>query len=209
MLSSPAGRPTTICFAGVSLIDGRIVIMTSTSLHGRDDDRARIARATSKVVLIAGDSGMGKSDVLASLDDVWNDTALIAAPIVLESVQGSLQTAVARALGDCLHRYTSENPEPAKELWRSLKELAGRAQAATRQQVGELLIGTMFELLETKMGTSATKAIRGVLREVLRPVAGTFDDRLKSFTVPDVASEIAALAAQIAGSSQRSIVLCR
>lgn len=180
--------------------------MTPNALYGRDEDRARVRGAQGPVVLVSGDSGIGKSELLASLND-WGQRSLIATPIALGSIQGSLQTAMATALGDCLEIFHVEHPAQALEVWRSLKEIVIRASGVTGRQLGEFLVARLFEYVESKIGVEATQAVRAVIGEVLKSSTSTYEARLENLMQPQVADGLSALAHEIAAHTKRLLVI--
>lgn len=176
-------------------------------LYGRDDDESAVRSRDNGLVIVAGDSGIGKTRFLANLADGWNDGDLVAAPITLGAVRGSLQGALADAIGDCLHQYTVLNPEAARALWTTIKTAAVQLADATGRQAGQLLVSRAFEFLESKIGKEAAGAVRAVLSEVLRPASANYEQRLEAFVVPDTAADLTHIARELAKHTGRRLVL--
>ncbi|MFV2012932.1 MULTISPECIES: hypothetical protein [unclassified Micromonospora] len=176
-------------------------------LYGRKLDRQEIIDSEYSVSIVAGDSGIGKSRLLQSLTSGWRGPSLVASPVVLAGVTGSLQAAIASALSDCLHQYTTKHPDAAVDVWEAVKEIAGRAGSVTHRQVGEIFMGRVVEYVEAKIGKDATKVARSVLGEVLKPTSETFDDRLARIAAPDLASELARLAMEIASHTSHHVII--
>ncbi|WP_198155702.1 ATP-binding protein [Isoptericola dokdonensis] len=176
-------------------------------LYGRSEDDAAVRSYDRGLVIVAGDSGIGKTSFLSSLAGERTEDDLVASPITLRAILGSLQGSLAEALGDCLHQYTVQNPETAQAVWATIKTAAARLVDATGRQAGSLLISRAYEFLESKLGKEASGAIRAVLKEVLRPASATYEDRLESLVLPDTAADIAAITREVAHHTKRRLVL--
>lgn len=179
----------------------------ASRVFGRDRELATVQAQTSGIVVLAGDSGVGKSTMLASLSHPWRRGVLVGAPVVLRSIQGSLQAAIAEALGDCLHQFTVDNPQDAREIWATLKATAGRLAAATGRHGGELVVARAFEFVESKLGKDASKVLRGVLSEVLTPDSARLEDRLGALVLPDTAADLVEIANEVARHTESQVVV--
>jgi hypothetical protein len=181
--------------------------MSADNLYGRDAERFEVIDGASGVMLITGDSGIGKSTFLSALTAAWQPTDLVAAPIRLGSVRGSLQSAFATGLGDCLHQYMIAEPEPGRLIWDRLKDVVISAGTGAAHQIGEIAVGVAFTYVESKLGKDATKVIRAALTEVLQPPTDSFDARMAQLIVPDAAAELTNLAREIADYTGRKLVI--
>ncbi|WP_246125217.1 ATP-binding protein [Cellulomonas xylanilytica] len=176
-------------------------------LYGREIDTAAVRSRHNGVVVVAGDSGIGKTRFLASLAEGWNEDDLVAAPSTLRSVRGSLQGALAEAIGDCLHQYTILDPDAAQAIWTTIKATAVQLADATGRQAGRLLVSRAFEFLESKIGKDAAGVVKGVLGEVLRPASASYEERLEALVAPDTAADLSHIASEIAQHTGRRLVL--
>lgn len=176
-------------------------------LYGREAECEFVAHAGGGLVLISGDSGIGKSEFLRRLWQPATDLQVSARPIVVRGVRGSLQNAIASALGDCLHQYTEVVDQPAQVVWDSVKKVLTRLASIGGRQVGEMVLGRAFEFVEAKLGKDAAKAIRAVLAEVLKPLEEGLEDQLATLRAPDLASDLAAIGDLVAGHLGIRIVI--
>lgn len=181
--------------------------MSADNLYGRDAEHFKVIHGPGGVMLITGDSGIGKSTFLVALTAGWRPTDLLAAPISLGSVRGSLQSAFATGLGDCLHQYMIAEPEPGKLIWDRLRDVVTRASTGAARQIGEIAVGVAFTYVESKFGKDFTKVIRAALTEVLQPTTESFDAQLAQLIVPDAAIELLSLAGEIAKYTGRRLVI--
>lgn len=181
--------------------------VSGTTTYGREQDGEAVTRQPGQVVVVSGDSGIGKSTFLTSLYESAGASDLAAHPVELRALAGSLQRSLAESLGEILHRNASEQPTFNKAVWGAMKDVVARASSVTGRQVGELLIGRAFEYVETKLGKDVTKVIRATLEEALQPVDVGLESQLARLTTPDIAEQVAQLAGAIAAHSGRRLLL--
>lgn len=174
-------------------------------LHGRDDDRVAVVSAPDGLTLIAGDSGIGKSSFLSSLT-TWPGEPLVSRPIVLKSLEGSLQTAIADAITDCISQYLSEAPDVQK-AWVLMKSIADRAKTITGREIGHAVLARALTFAESKLGEEAVAIGKKVLGDVATGGLLGFKDQLASIRVPDRAKELCNIASEFGQAVGRPIVL--
>lgn len=181
--------------------------MSHVTLHGRSDDLRTLTAVQSGLVVISGDSGIGKSELLAGLESGWQKNDLVAGASVLGATQGSLQTAFVDAVGDCLRQYVGEHPESARTLWVGLGGLLDRAASATAREVGGILIARIFTSIEHKLGKELALVAREALSESLRPESDGLDDRLQRLMLPDLATDLISVASDASTLTGHRLVL--
>ncbi len=157
------------------------------------------------LTLVVGDSGIGKSSFLANLVD-WTGDPLVSRPIVLKAVQGSLQTAVAHAISDCLAQFLSGAAD-AEGAWAIVKAIAERAGRVTGREIGRAIAGRALEFAESKLGAETVELGRRILGETIKGGSLGFDDQLAAIKVPDRAEDLAGVAAELSEACGRPIVL--
>lgn len=179
--------------------------MSEIALYGRDHDRGAVTATPAGFVLVVGDSGIGKSSFLSSLT-TWPGAALLSAPIVLKSVEGSLQTALADAISDCMSQYLDEAPDVGT-AWTIVKSIADKAKTITGRQIGHAVLARALTYAESKLGEDAVNIGKKILGDVSKGGVLGFDDQLASIRVPNRAKELCDIAAAFSQAVGRPIVL--
>lgn len=179
--------------------------MNPETFHGREHDRA-VVSARSGVVPVSGDSGIGKSSFLASLRAECAPGEVVAEVQLLRSATGSLQYAIATALGDCLlHSATDETRQ--RLVWGRVKDAVLRAATVTQKELGRILVTRATEVVESKIGKEATAVIRKVVDEILLPPKALLEQRLEAFTAPDTAAILGLLVRDVAAATEQTLVI--
>ncbi|NIJ03448.1 hypothetical protein FHR86_003807 [Paenarthrobacter ilicis] len=179
--------------------------MNEMALHGRDSDRDAVTAMPAGFVLVVGDSGIGKSSFLSSLSS-WPGKPLLSSPIVLKSVEGSVQTALADAISDCMSQYLTDEPD-ARTAWTVVKSIADRVKTVTGGEIGRAVLAGALAYAESKLGEDAVNIGKKVLGDVSKGGILGFDDQLASIRVPDRAKELCDIAAEFSLTVGRPIVL--
>lgn len=179
--------------------------MDEVVMHGRDGDRDAVTAAPEGFMLVVGDSGIGKSSFLSSLT-TWPGEPLVSSPIVLKSVEGSLQTALADAISDCMSQYL-EGAHDVRTAWTVVKSIADRAKTITGREIGRAILARALTYAESKLGEDVVEIGKKVLGDVAKGGMLGFDDQLASIRVPDRAKELCDIAAGLGEAVGRPIVL--
>lgn len=179
--------------------------MDEIALHGRDRDHDAVVATPAGFVLVVGDSGIGKSSFLSSLT-TWPGAPLVSSPIVLKSVEGSLQTALADAISDCMSQYLAEAPD-VRTAWTVVKSVGDRAKTITGGEIGRAVFARVLNYAGSKLGEEVVEIGKKVLGDVSKGGILGFDDQLASIRVPDRAKELCDIAAEFSQDVGRPIVL--
>lgn len=179
--------------------------MNDVVLHGRDSDRKAVMSAPEGFLLIVGDSGIGKSSFLSSLT-TWPGQPLVSNPIVLKSVEGSLQTAVADAISDCISQYIEEAND-VRTAWTVVKSVADRATSITKSEIGRAVLARAYTYAESKLGKELVDIGKKVLSDIAKGGVLGFDDQLATIRVPDRANDLCNIAADLSKALGRHMVL--
>jgi hypothetical protein len=158
-------------------------------------------------LIIAGDSGVGKSELLNELRSHWALDDIVAGAAVLGSTSNSLQTAFVDAVGDCLRQYSVQSPDSVVNIWNGLLHLFDTASSATAKQAGQMVIARLFTSIEMKLGKEMADSARTILTEVLQPASRGLDDRLQELTHPDLATELITVASDLSEMTGRRLIL--
>lgn len=179
--------------------------MNEIALYGRDSDRDAVMATPAGFVLVVGDSGIGKSSFLSSLTN-WPGAPLVSSPIVLKSVEGSLQTALADAISDCMSQFLTEAPD-VRTAWTVVKSIADRARTITGGEIGHAVVARAFAYAESKLGKDVVDIGKKVLGDVSKGGILGFDDQLASIRIPDRAKELCDIASGFSQAVGRPLVL--
>ncbi len=154
---------------------------------------------------MVGDSGIGKSSFLSSMT-TWPGEPLVSSPVVLKSVAGSLQTALADAISDCMMQYLNDAPD-SRSAWTVLKSVGERASSITGQELGHAVVAGVLTYAELKLGKEIVDVGRKVLGDLAKGGPLGFADQLATIRVPDRARELCNLAAALSKTVGRPLVL--
>ena len=179
--------------------------MDEVALYGRDGDRDAVTAAPEGFMLVVGDSGIGKSSFLSSLT-TWPSGPLVSSPIVLKSVEGSLQTALADAISDCMSQYL-DGAHDVRTAWTVVKSIADRAESITGREIAHAILARALAYAESKLGKEVVDIGKKVLGDVAKGGVLGFDDQLASIRVPDRAKELCDIAAGLSEAVGRPMVL--
>lgn len=179
--------------------------MDAIALFGREADREAVGSAADGFTLVVGDSGIGKSSFLSSLTS-WPGDPLLSSPIVLKSLEGSLQTALADAIGDCMSQYLNDAPD-VHSAWAVVKSIGARAKTITGREIGRAVLSRALTFAESKLGEDVVDIGKKVLGDVSKGGMLGFDDQLAAVRVPDRAQELCDIAAEFSQAVGRPIVL--
>ena len=181
--------------------------VSAQPLFGREADQAAVAAAAGPVIPIAGDSGIGKSAFLASLHTSGPPNTIVAEPVMLSGIQGSLQSAFAESLAECVRFHAALHPQVMHRFWERLHQAAKKAGSAAGAKLGDIVLNRAFEIFESKVGEEVGQLVRAALNDVLEPAGASLESRLTSFAEPDVAQGLAALATEVASFSGATVIL--
>ncbi|WP_156357383.1 hypothetical protein [Frigoribacterium sp. Leaf263] len=175
-------------------------------MWGRDQVVETILDTPPGVVILAGDSGVGKSHVLRGLGSVAPSSTLLSEIHDVSGVDDSLRSAIAKGLGDCVRSHQESHPGDL-QIWGRLDDLVKSAGSASAKKAGALIVDAAFGALASKVGKETADIIRSGLQNVLTAAENTFETRLGEFISSDVAAELSKIAKEIASWSESHLVI--
>jgi hypothetical protein len=167
------------------------------TIYGREDLVGMLARSTAPVTLLTGDSGVGKSTVLAAAQQTTQD-ALAPAPRRVPHSGGALQYALLQALSDAMSTYVEERGR-ARELVDHVVEVADRLTSEGAQELTKVAIRELLALVRGRLGDDAGKAVTAYLEQLSSTVDERLVARLGAAVDSGVAGLVLDLAAEICG----------
>jgi hypothetical protein len=155
------------------------------ALAGRDQDIRELVARPAKVVLLAGDSGVGKSEVLRAAQGD-SGTALAPAPVSLRSAPGSLQRGLLESLAAAVAEVTADQ--------------------SAAERVGRLVVAAAGRVADVQLKDLASGVGRQLLGIVSSRVSPEFATLLGSFAQQLVTSIDSELSARINNAGDRDVV---
>lgn len=165
-------------------------------LYGRDDLVDRVTRSRAPLLLVTGDSGVGKSEVLARAQR--NATDGVAPPVVtLDTSPGALQRGLLQALGSALANVM-ERRGAVDHVARRVEQAA---LAMARERATELAKAVGAELLAVarhRLSPQFGEGIADFIRHLRASADSAIGARISAATDATVAETLVALAAEVA-----------
>lgn len=188
------GRPSSVEVA-VSLSHGTTVAAMTT--YGRDDTARALARSKAPVVLLTGDSGVGKSVVLQAAQEVAAAEGQIAPPPrTVRHSGGILQVALLQALGDAVALSVERNGR-ASEVAHLLVEAAKRLARDRGQELAKVVGKELLSVVRGRLGPDAGKAFEEYAKHLKSAADESLAARLTAAVDPGVAALIVDFAGDV------------
>lgn len=181
--------------------------MWAMELHGREALLARLREVSSRVLILSGDSGVGKSEVLRGLDSGWAVGTVVPGARLLGSTAGSLQATIIDQLSEVLSIYSDSHPHAIQDIRAGLVRLLDRVSSATAHEFRKLLMARVLGAVKGKFGDEVSDLVKEVAPELFSKSGNPLSDRLTGMSRPDTASEVLALAGDIAALVDAKVVL--
>jgi len=163
------------------------------TIYGREKLIEALVRSRAPVLLLTGDSGVGKSTVLNAAQQAAQ-TGLAPAPRRVPHSGGALQYALLQALSDAMSAYVRERGR-ARELVDHLGEIVLRLASEDAQELPKVIFKEVVALVRGQVGDDVGKAFADYLQQL----TSTVDDRLAARLVAAVDRDVAGLVLDLAG----------
>lgn len=180
----------------------------AVAVYGREDLIAAIARSRAPVTLVTGDSGVGKSTVLAAAQAASRQS-VAPPPRMLRRSGGALQRGLLDTLSVALS-LTAPDPQSAREVARYLVDGAQRIANETLDELPVVLAKEALAIARGFVGEDAMRAVSDFLRALGTPVDRRLAAQLVAAANPSVAETLARLTEEVrafAGSEHLLIAL--
>jgi hypothetical protein len=159
---------------------------------GRAQLADQVGRDESKVLLVTGDSGVGKSTVL-SLSSVARSGWISSQPVVLYHSTGALRESALTALASVLARFVEEGidgPTLGERLVETIRRLGSEPATA----VGRVALAEIVAVLRGKVGDDVGRAVTEYVGELVPDTAASLLARVAESQQPLAAQVISAFA---------------
>lgn len=175
-------------------------------LYGRDSELVSLTGHATGLIVIYGDPGAGKSELLRHSSYGARVSALAGEPVRVGRTAGALQAALIESLSTALADAMEQ--EGAAKRWS--RTLASAIENLTAQRVGELtdaIGGLVFDMIADRLGESGGELARDLRDSVSRSASESLDHRIKQAVSPDVLDIFRALASELHTLSGRPLAL--
>jgi hypothetical protein len=179
----------------------------SVTLYGRDELLAEIYATEAGVVVVEGDSGIGKSALLAAMDSGWLSSDSVPGPRQLGSLRGSLQLEIVDEIAEVLGARFRDHPNLVRQSWASLVALLDRAIAISTKEAVRILLSSLHAAVERRFGPAIAASSDAAVASLLEPISGGLNERLQSLATPDLATELLAIAGEVAALTDSRLIL--
>jgi hypothetical protein len=191
------GVPTSIESGVANLTRGPVICFHErVTLIGRDDLVHGLLKPEQQLLLLAGDSGIGKSAVLARAADEPVPGRVAPAPVRASAHDGSLQTAVLEGLCESLATVIDQTGASARAL-EVLQRAGARMARLTGREMGRVVLAAAAGYLKGKFGEDFGDSVENIVKGVVADSDRTLLQRLRSATDRDALEAVAALAQEV------------
>jgi hypothetical protein len=132
---------------------------------GRDDVVREVVEAPEPVLLVTGDSGIGKSEVLRAAQDQTTTPAAPPAITVASASGSSLQRNLLAGLGEATARIATQRGLVA-EIGARLTEAAKRLARDSGREAAKVLVQAVLLKVKDKAGPEAVELLGRYLQEL-------------------------------------------
>lgn len=166
-------------------------------MYGREELVEGVARSRAPVLLITGDSGVGKSDVLRRAQE-RSGAAVAPAPVTLDGSPGNLQRALLDALAGALAAIT-ERRGLHDEIGRLVQQAVLRLAHERANDLAKALGAELLAYTRHKLGAEAGRAITDFINQLTTAGDAAIGARINAASDPSVAQTLIALGDELFG----------
>jgi hypothetical protein len=164
-------------------------------IYGREAFVEALARSRAPVTLLCGDSGVGKSTVLAVAQEAAADAVAPRPHTILRS-GGALQFALLQALGDTVAAYVIAQGR-ASEIAGYIAEIADRLALEGARELAKVIGRELLAFVRGRVGDDVGKAFAAYLEELKSPIDEPLLARLTAAVDPGVAGLVLDFAGEV------------
>jgi hypothetical protein len=177
-------------------------------VYGRERTVEQLARARLRALVLAGDPGVGKSEVLAAAQvRAAAGGAVAPTPVTIRRSPAALQIALLDALGAAV-ALLARDEGLAKTAARHVADAARRMAKARLDELGSAAGKMLLSAMRAKLGSEIADAIEEFVRDLSTSVDERLAARISAAGDGDVIEVIAGFAAEVAAlAGDRDVLL--
>jgi hypothetical protein len=167
-------------------------------IYGREALVEALVRSRAPVTLVSGDSGVGKSTVLAVAQEAAAADAVAPRPRTIPNSGGALQFAILQAMGDAVAAYVTAQGR-AREIAGYIIEIADRLALEGARELSKVIGRELLAVVRGRVGDDVGKAFAEYLHELRTPIDESLFARLTAAVDPGVAGLVMEFAGELCG----------
>ena len=165
------------------------------SLIGRNQDSQSLLACPGKVVLVAGDSGVGKSELLRVSQEV-SESALAPPPEALRSAPGALQRGLLDSLAAAVVEVTKDK-STAEHVGRMLVAAAGRVVDIHLKDLASGVGRQLLGIVSNRVSPELADLLSNFAQQLVTTVDAELSARINNASDPDVVDLVCNFAAEV------------
>jgi len=174
-------------------------------LYGRAALVDAVARSQAPVLILTGDSGVGKSAVLAAAQAA-SDADVAPAPQTVGTSGGALQRALLDGLADAVALVVQRRGR-AREVADRLGEAARALGSARLKDLAVVVHAELLQIAQSRLGPEFGQALADYIGELRTGRSETLAARVQAARDPSVVDVVLALAVEVAAVAERPVLL--
>ena len=163
-------------------------------IYGRDELLEVLLERREGLIVLTGDSGVGKTSVLRTVQQ--RENTRIAVTGTLMSHEGALETVIAEQLADACAAYLRTRTDPESQATQLAKRLVARAAKTSAIEMAGLVAKQLLGILASRLGPDAAAAIGRVLEDLTHTADEALERRLRLQSGADALRQLMGLAAE-------------
>jgi hypothetical protein len=176
------------------------------ALVGRDQDIRDLLACPGGVVVVAGDSGVGKSEMLRAGQERSSST-LAPPPVGLRSAPGALQRGLLEALGAAVAEAT-QGRTAAERVGNLLVQAAGRVVDVRLKDLASGVVRHLLGIVSTRVSPELADVFSTCAHQLITTIDSELTARINNASDPDVVDLVCGFASEVrALASGRDLVL--
>jgi hypothetical protein len=161
---------------------------------GRHDIAETLSRHNAGILILTGDSGLGKTRLLRAA--FARHLPASAALTEFRGTSGSLQVTLLDALGQLMLDWQRKQSATSR-LRMAVGRIAKRATTSTASQMGKVAGRLVLDYLRTRIGAEAVEIIEGIAKDLATPNDALLEQRIHAARDDDALAAFIAIADEV------------